>query len=274
MLARERRENADIRSAPPAARATEFLATLSWPEVKAVPEAASPATTVRIERSRLLRTAGLNDLADSELRFGARTDGQPALLAMEMATAADAPYLGLRMMKSLSSDYLNLPLERAPEKYWALLFPLPYRGALLANAREKDLDPYLVAGLIRQESEFNPQALSRANAYGLTQVRPATGKLYARRAGVPRFTNRILFEPLTNLKIGTTVLRSMLDQNGGNLEQTLAAYNAGPNRVAEWLTWKTYREPAEFVESIPFTETREYVQAVLRNADIYRRLYR
>jgi soluble lytic murein transglycosylase len=65
----------------------------------------------------------------------------------------------------------------------------------------------------------------------------------------------------------------MLDRQGGNLEQTLAAYNAGPNRVTEWLGWNHYREPAEFVESIPFTETREYVQAVLRNADIYRRLY-
>ena len=274
LLAREHRNRAEIRSAPPSAEATTLLATLSWPEAKAVPGTASTATTARIERSRLLRTAGLNDLADAELRFGARTDGQPVLLAMEMAGAADAPYQGLRMMKSLSSDYLNLPLERAPEKYWELLFPMPYRGALLANARANDLDPYLVAGLIRQESEFNPQALSRANAYGLTQVRPATGRLYARRAGVARFTNRILFEPATNLKIGTTVLRSMLDQNGGNLEQTLAAYNAGPNRVAEWLTWKMYREPAEFVESIQFTETREYVQAVLRNADIYRRLYR
>jgi soluble lytic murein transglycosylase len=76
------------------------------------------------------------------------------------------------------------------------------------------------------------------------------------------------------LKIGTAILRSTLDQNGGNLEQTLASYNAGPNRVAEWLTWDNYREPAEFVESIPYAETREYVQAVLRNAEMYRRLYR
>jgi soluble lytic murein transglycosylase len=274
LLARDRRDRPEIRAAAPSAEAAAFLSTLSWPEAKPVPASATAGTTARIERSRLLRTAGLNDLADAELRFGARTDGQPSLLAMEMAGAADAPYQGLRMMKSLSSDYLNLPLDRAPQKYWELLFPLPYRGALVANARAKDLDPYLVAGLIRQESEFNPQALSRANAYGLTQVRPATGKRYASQAGVARFTNRALFEPATNLKIGTTVLRSMLDDNGGNLEQTLAAYNAGPNRAAEWLMWKMYREPAEFVESIPFTETREYVQAVLRNADIYRRLYR
>jgi soluble lytic murein transglycosylase len=273
VLARQRLSRSEIQGAPAAPKAAQLLASLMLPEPKPVPAEASSATTTRIDRSRLLRTAGLSDLADAELRFSARTDGQPALLGMEMAGSADAPYQGLRMMKSMASDYLNLPLAGAPRKFWELLFPLPYREEVVANARTNDLDPYLVAGLIRQESEFNPQALSRANAYGLTQVRPGTGRDYAKRAGVVRFTNRVLFQPATNLKIGTVVLRSMLDRNGGNLEQTLASYNAGPNRAAEWLTWKTYREPAEFVESIPFTETREYVQAVLRNADIYRRLY-
>ena len=160
-----------------------------------------------------------------------------------------------------------------PAIYWQLLLPRPYWQDLTANSGRNGLDPYLVASLIRQESEFDPQALSHANAYGLTQVRPATGRLFARSAGVSGFTDRALFQPVTNLRIGATILRSMLNENGGRLEQTLAAYNAGPNRAAEWLAWRTYREPAEFVESIPFTETREYVQAVLRNADLYRRLY-
>jgi soluble lytic murein transglycosylase len=91
---------------------------------------------------------------------------------------------------------------------------------------------------------------------------------------VQRFTPRSLFQPAINLQIGTVVLRSMLDHQDGRLEPTLAAYNAGPLRAAEWQSWNEYREPAEFVESIPFTETRDYVQAVMRNADIYRRLYR
>jgi soluble lytic murein transglycosylase len=131
-----------------------------------------------------------------------------------------------------------------------------------------------LAGLIRQESEFNPQAVSRAKAYGLTQVRPATGRQFARKVGLARVTTRVLYQPAANLKIGSSILRSMLDQQGGKVEQTLAAYNAGPHRVVEWMAWSTYREPAEFVESIPFTETRDYVQAVLRNAEMYRRLYR
>ena len=84
----------------------------------------------------------------------------------------------------------------------------------------------------------------------------------------------MLFEPAVSLKIGAAYFKAMLDQHGGNLPQTLAAYNAGPNRLAQWLAWGlTYREPAEFIEMIPFTETRDYVQAVMRNADMYRRLY-
>ena len=154
-----------------------------------------PRRRARIERSRLLRTAGLADLADAELRFGARNGGQPALLAMEMAGAAEAPHLAMRIMKSMSPEYLSLPLDAAPRPYWDLLYPLPYRNELTANARERHLDASLLAGLIRQESEFNPQALSQAKAYGLTQVRPATGRLFARQSGVPRFSTSALFGP-------------------------------------------------------------------------------
>jgi soluble lytic murein transglycosylase len=271
--ARQRLRQSEVRNAAGSAKAAEFLAGVVLPKAEAVPARATAATELRISRSRVLRSAGLTDLADEELRFGARTDGQPALLAMEGAAAAEAPYQGMRLMKSMAPDYLNLRLTEAPRRFWELLFPLPYRAELTADARRRGLDPFLVAGLVRQESEFNPGAVSHSRAYGLTQVQPGTGRQFARTAGVTRVTARVLTQPAPNLKIGTAILRSMLDQNGGNLEQTLASYNAGPNRLAEWLTWNTYREPAEFVESIPYAETREYVQAVLRNAEMYRRLY-
>ena len=274
IVARDRLAQPGLTAAVRTPDAAKFLADLKLADPKPVASAATRVTALRIERARLLRTAGLADLADSELRFGSRTDGQPALLGIEMAEAADFPHQAMRIMKSMGGDYLSLTIDQAPRKFWELLFPLPYRTDLMQEARLKELDPYLLAGLIRQESEFNPQALSPANAYGLTQVRPATGRQFARRAGIRRFTNSLLFQPATNLKIGSSILRSMLDQNSGKVEQTLAGYNAGPSRAAEWLTWNTYREPAEFVESIPFTETRDYVQAVLRNAEIYRKLYR
>jgi soluble lytic murein transglycosylase len=91
----------------------------------------------------------------------------------------------------------------------------------------------------------------------------------------PRRTFRasILFRPDVNLRLGTTYLRTMYDANSGRWERTLAAYNAGTSRVENWLGWGEYREPAEFIESIPFSETRTYVLAVLRNASMYRKLY-
>ncbi|MGP8243419.1 MAG: transglycosylase SLT domain-containing protein [Bryobacteraceae bacterium] len=273
MLARACLARAEVKNAKPSQTARQFLASASMAAPLPLPSQPTAATTLRIRRSRLLRSAGLADLADAELRFGARTDGQPALLAFEMAEDAPAAFQAVRILKTMVPEHLSLALDQAPRKFWELLFPLPYRGELEAAARRHGLDPSLVAGLIRQESEFNPAALSSARAYGLTQVLPATGRRFARKEGIPRFTPAVLLQPAANLRIGTSIIRSMLDSNNGSMEQTLAAYNAGPNRVAEWLSWANYREPAEFVESIPFTETRDYVQAVLRNADMYRRLY-
>ena len=273
MLARERLAVPEVAGAKGDSALDATLAEVKLAPAAPAPGVPSRATTVRIERSRLLRSAGLGDLADAELRFGARNGGQGALLGMELAEAADSSHAALHAMKAMAPEYLNLNMDGAPRKFWELLFPLPYRAELERAARARGLDPFLVAGLIRQESEFDPQAVSPAHAYGLTQVLPVTGRQYARKAGIPKFTTRVLYQPAANLNIGTLALRSMLDGQGGRMEQTLAAYNAGPTRAAMWSGWNDYREPAEFVESIPFNETREYVQAVLRNADVYRRLY-
>lgn len=272
MLARQHLMSPAAKAAPPA-EFSRFLSGIRFASPAPIPTEPTAITQSRIERSRLLRSAGLTDLADSELRYGARTDCQSPLIGLELAAAAEAPHQAMRIMKSLSPEYLSLSTPAAPRKFWELLFPMPWREDLLQTAAQRELDPYLLAGLIRQESEFNPKAVSHAKAYGLTQVRPGTGRQYARKAGVPRFTTAALYQPAINLKIGSQILRSMLDAQGGKVEQTLASYNAGPRRVVEWMAWSTYREPAEFVESIPFTETRDYVQAVLRNAEMYRRLY-
>ncbi len=236
-------------------------------------EAPTAATKAHIERAKLLAAEGFPDWAQLELRFGADTDGQKHLLAIEIARADSSPALALRHMKGLTPEYLSMPLENAPREFWRFLFPFPFRESLIASATAQGIDPYLLAGLIRQESEFNPAAVSRANALGLTQLIPGTGRMMARGQGMSPFSSTMLFRPDVSLRLGAAYLKSQLSLWNGNLEQTLAAYNAGPGRVREWLAWSTYREPAEFVESIPFTETREYVQAVLRNASIYRKLY-
>ncbi len=160
-----------------------------------------------------------------------------------------------------------------PRKYWEALFPKAYWIDLKRSASANALDPYLVASLIRQESEFNPNAVSRANAVGLMQLLPKTGKQVAKEVKLQRYNPSQLYTPAVNLQLGTRYFRGMVDKFGGSFEYALAAYNAGSDRVEEWLGQGTYRDPQEFVESIPFTETREYVQAIMRNASVYKQLY-
>ena len=274
VLARQRMRE-KVAAATPDDDTATWLDGVEWPTHRDLSASEpNPPTRQRIERARLLLNAGLPDLAEAELRFGARTENeQPQLLAMELAQSAESPFRALRIMKSFSADYLSLPLDKAPVKFWQMLFPLPYKDDVFVNARERGLDPYDVAALIRQESEFNPGAKSPANAYGLMQLRPATGRMVGRQQGMRPITTGLLLTPAVSIRLGTSYLRQQLDGWDGDWFRTLAAYNAGPGRVREWLTSSNYREPAEFVESIPFTETREYVQAVLRNADIYRELY-
>lgn len=277
VLARERLALQAISGATPSPTASQFLNTLAFSAHHPTESfVASKLTNQRIERSKLLESAGLDDLAESELRFGAKADGQPQIIALELAdlaTRRDEPDQGIRYIKHFASGYLSLPIDTAPEKFWRLAFPLPYRQSLEQYSRQRSLDPFLVAALIRQESEFNPKAVSPAHARGLTQVLPSTGRQVSRQLKIPRYRASMLFSPDTNLKIGTAYLKNLLDQLQGKWEETLASYNAGKSRVNSWASSANFHEPAEFVESIPFSETRVYVQSVLRNAEVYRRLY-
>jgi soluble lytic murein transglycosylase len=273
-LAAGRLADPTLSPVPPSAEVLQALDQVKFPRPgQIVEEIPTAATQARIERARLLIAAGFPDWAESEIRFGANTDGQRSLLALELAKSAPTLALSLRYMKVLTPEYLTMDFDHAPKEVWGYLFPLPLQADLEKAARESNLDPYLVAGLIRQESEFNPAVVSRAHAFGLMQLVPGTGSMLARQQGVVPFKTAMLFDPLVSLKLGTSYLRAQLDRWNGSLEQTLAAYNAGPGRVQQWTAGAHFREPAEFVESIPFTETRDYVQSVLRNAAVYRQLY-
>ena len=152
-------------------------------------------------------------------------------------------------------------------------FPIPFRASIEQHSHEQGLDPFLVAALIRQESEFNPRVISHANAYGLMQLLPSTGKQLARHFGVRRFSSAQLLVADRNIQLGALYFRNLLNSYNGQTELSLASYNAGPGRANLWRTWGPFREPAEFIEAVPFHETRGYIQIVLRNADVYRRLY-
>jgi soluble lytic murein transglycosylase len=231
---------------------------------------------VRLARARLLASAGLDDWAEIELRYAAQNEDQPHVMGLELATMAarrSAQDQAIRYLKRYAPDYLYMRIDSAPTEFWKLAFPMPYREDVERFARQNNLDPFLVAGLARQESEFNPKAVSVSSARGLTQIMPSTGRELSRHLRIRPYTTARLFQPQVNLQLGTYYLRSVVDSVDGRWEAALAAYNAGLSRAKDWSTWGEFREPAEFVETVPFTQTREYIQIVLRNADIYRQLY-
>jgi len=240
-----------------------------------VTDSEPPADELHVQKAELLANGGLVDFAVRELQAAASTDGgswapaETAQLYLETGHYDRA----IEYMKHSAPNYFALDIPDLPRKYWEALFPKPYWADLKRYSAANGLDPYLVASLIRQESEFNPVAVSRANAVGLMQLLPKTGKLVAKESKLKRYNASQLYTPAVNMQLGTRYFRGMVDKFGGSFEYALAAYNAGSDRVNEWLAQGKYRDPQEFVESIPFTETREYVQAILRNASVYKQLY-
>jgi soluble lytic murein transglycosylase len=259
----------------PSTLAVEFLKTVSFPPRMRIESfQPTPATAARIERSKMLASAGLEDWARDELRFGADAGDQPHVMAMELASlySASRPDQAMRYIKHYAGDYLFLPIDSAPLRFWTLAFPLPFRQEIERFSKQNGLDLFLMAALIRQESEFDPKVTSYANARGLTQIMPATGRDLSRRLKLP-YSVAKLFQPTFNLQLGTFYLQSLTEQTGGRIEAALAAYNAGLSRARSWLGWGDFREPAEFIETVPFYQTRTYIQSVLRNAYVYRRIY-
>ena len=234
-----------------------------------------PPDDLHLQKAELLGNGGLVDFAVRELQAAASAEGgnwgpsETAQLYIDTGHYDRA----IEVMKHSVPSYFAVDIPTLPRVYWEALFPRPYWADLKRFSVANGLDPYLVASLIRQESEFNPLAVSRANAVGLMQLLPKTGKVVAHEVELKRYNPTQLFTPTVNLQLGTRYFRGMVDKFGGSFEHALAAYNAGSDRVEEWMGQGPYRDSPEFVESIPFTETREYVQAIMRNAAVYKQLY-
>lgn len=220
---------------------------------------------------RVLREAGLEEGADAHV-------------AAMKAVAWDSDDLLMKLAVELvhngrSMDGINLGWElRRRGRDWSrrlleVVYPFPYRDVVLAFAHERQLDPFLVAGLIRQESAFVPDIVSHAGAIGLMQVMPATGTELARSIGPSQFHPDVLKTPEVNVHLGTRFLADALARYDQDLPLVLSAYNAGPTRANRWKNFPEARDPWRFTERIPFAETRAYVKNVTRNRSLYSWLY-
>ena len=234
----------------------------------------APNNNLRVEKAQLLSNAALYDFAVRELQSASLVTHPWQAKSIAGVYEEQGSYIhAIETLKRAFPGYFSADISQLPRPVWEGLFPRAFWDDLKRNCQKNGLDPYLVASLIRQESEFNPAAISRANAMGLMQLLPSVGKSLAKEAKIRRFSRDQLLEPVTNLELGTRYFKKIVDHYDGGVAYALAAYNAGENRVAEWRKNGDFKDVAEFVESIPFTETREYVQAILRNAVLYRLLY-
>ena len=256
----------------PPSKDSAVLAAVRKPSTPVLEEAV-PEDDPHVTKAKLLANAALNEYIGAEIAASPTSSSWGDLAQAEIYASFGEHTRALQSMKHSGISFFTQPVGRVPEAYWHLLFPQPYWADLVAQSEKNGLDPYLVASLIRQESEFNAGAVSHANAYGLMQLLPSVGKSIAKQQGVKPFDAGKLLDPRINLQLGTANLRQVLNRYGGQVEYALAAYNAGDTPVRQWMASGEFKDVPEFVESIPYTETREYVQAILRNRELYRTLY-
>lgn len=244
--------------------------------VGAVRETADGSEAPRIGKADDLEVIGLYDLAVRELNAALeKAPGSPSLnmrLALLYSRQGET-FQATLVLRRGYPDIYSYRENDIPREAWEIFFPLNNWDTIKKEARRYGIDPYSAAGLIRQESVFNPSAVSRAGARGLMQVMPATGQLISKRQGSGTISAADLFNPTLNIKLGMSYLAQLLEQFG-RIEYAAAAYNAGPGRAQRWIAERGSMDIEDWIESIPFSETRGYVQGVLRYTANYRRLYK
>lgn len=246
------------------------------------PRLASPPPNAAVVRALL--SAGLFDQALDELKYAQNVWGDSSVIQATMAwtylqqgrseTGGRQLTLwrgAINSMKRAYPQFMAAGGEDVPADLLRVIFPLAYWDLIRKYAAQYDLDPYLAAALIAQESTFVADIRSSANAVGLTQLLPSTARQYARTLRV-RYASSVLTNPESNVQIGLFYLSEKIKEFG-QLYLALASYNAGERPVHRWMSERPGLSPEEFIDDIPYPQTQNYVKKILGTADDYRRLY-
>jgi soluble lytic murein transglycosylase len=224
---------------------------------------------------RALLLAGLHDDAIAELRKTQRDEGTSPYIEATIAYALNRKgdlRAAINTMRRAYPQFMAEGGEQLPISILKVIFPINHWDLIRQQARAANLDPYLTAALVAQESTFQADVRSVANAWGLMQILPSTGKRYAPFLGLGRFTTARLTDPDVNVRIGTAYFSDLIKQFG-DPAFALAAYNAGENRVERWRAERPGIDRDEFIDDIPFPETQNYVKRIIGTAEDYRILY-
>jgi soluble lytic murein transglycosylase len=229
------------------------------------------AATIRALMSHELYEDALNELQYAQRAWGDSAAIQ-ATLGLIYFRTGDLRR-GINAMKRAYPQYITAGGEDLPIEMLKVLFPVAFWDQIKRHSKVHGLDPYMIAALMAQESTFDPQVRSHANAVGLMQVLPSTGSRYARRIGLRRFRPSMLTLPETNIRLGTAIFADMVARFGGGTHLALASYNAGEGAVARWVAERPGITREEFIDDIPYPETQNYVKRIVGTAEDYRRLY-
>jgi soluble lytic murein transglycosylase len=219
---------------------------------------------------------GLMRDATRELKLLAAANPDNLGLAFALAdlyVQAGEPFKANGVLQRRFRQFVRHGGNGIPQRFWEILFPLNYWETIRDEAERRQIDPYLVASIIRQESGFEPTVVSNAGAVGIMQIMPAEAAAIAVRAGLAAVTRESLFDPKINIAVGAAEFVQKLAAVNGNDTLAIAAYNAGEDAVGKWLAQTPVDDIDIFVESIPYAETRLYVKSVTRNRFEYRRIY-
>jgi soluble lytic murein transglycosylase len=225
---------------------------------------------------RTLIAHELYDDAVNELQYAQRAWGDSAAIQATLGLVYSRTgdlRRGINAMKRAYPHYITAGGEDLPVEMLKVLFPVAFWDQIKRHSRAHGLDPYMIAALMAQESTFDPQIRSHANAVGLMQILPSTGSRYARRIGLRRFRPSMLTLPDTNIRLGTAIFADLVARFDGGTHLALASYNAGEGAVARWVAERPGIPRDEFIDDIPYPETQNYVKRIVGTAEDYRRLY-
>ena len=232
----------------------------------------------RLKRVRILVNLGLSDSAVFEIRHierKIRKTFSGTLWIADLYGRAGAYKEAQRLLELFARFKTKMREKDLPQIFWRRYFPLVFKQDIDSQAKVFNVDPFMATSVIRQESMFDRNSMSVVGARGLMQIMPHTGeRFYQIEKDKIEFQPNLLFDPIINIRIGTKYLKELNSQYNGNWVKILSCYNAGPEAVANWeARFPETKDPDEFVERIPYPETRNFVKRVLRNRGVYRALY-